>query len=161
MEGACILSTTCRQLWKLWHANMHSLGLVPEALRAWWLPGSAFKCGYQGPQILTECQILRSYWCTQPATAPDTSQTEPLNVTDKWIFMKLRENGRERRKNTEWEVGKEMGKKNCFHKADRKAHGISSLKLNQRSLERIEEQAFQMHCATPKCSTFNHFIVYI
>lgn len=89
-EDACILSTTCRQLWKTWHANIHSSGLVPEALRAWWLAGSAVKCGYQGPQILTECQILRSYWCTQPATAPDTSQTEPLNVTDKWIFMKQR-----------------------------------------------------------------------
>lgn len=147
MEDACTLSTTCRQLWKTWHANIHSFGLVTEALRAWWLAGSAFKCGYQGPQILTECQILRSYWCTQPATAPDTSQTEPLNVTDKWIFMKQRENGSTRRKSTEWEVGKEM-KKNGSHKADRKAHGTSAVRLNQRSLQRKWEQASQKHRAT-------------
>lgn len=88
---------------RIWHANIYSFVLVTETLRARWLAGSAFKCGYRGPQILTECQILRNYWCTQPATAPDTSQTESLNVTDKWIFMKLGEKTekQEDRKNTE------------------------------------------------------------
>lgn len=91
---------------RIWHANIPSFGLVTEIPREWSLAGTAFKCGYWGPQILTECHIPRNYWCTQPATAPDTSQTESLNVTDKWIFMKLGEKGRTRReKEHTWEAG--------------------------------------------------------
>lgn len=109
--GKCKMSLYCQQSLasckRSWHANIHSFGLVTETPREWRLAGSAFKCGYWGPQILTECQIPRNYWCTQSATAPDTSQTESLNVTDKWIFMKLgeRKQEQEEKKNTEWEAG--------------------------------------------------------
>lgn len=140
---------------RIWHANIHSFRDITETLRAWWLAGSAFKCGYRGPQILTECQILRNYWCTQPATAPDTSQTESLNVTDKWVFMKLRERKSKRRERTQNER-QERNKKeeNHFHNTDMKACGISSLKLNHNSLHRMWDQAFWMHCITKALKHF-------
>lgn len=149
MQDAYIVSTNVASCERIWHTNIHSFRLITETLRAWWLAGSAFKCGYWGPQILTECQILRNYWCTQPATAPDTSQTESLNVTDKWIFMKLgeRKEEQEERKNTEWEAGKETRKKITSITLTWK-HVASSPKLNHNTLQRMWDQAFWMHCVT-------------
>lgn len=112
------------------HANIHSFRLITETRREWWLAGSAYKCGYRGPQILTECQVPRNYWCTQPAIAPDTSQTESLNVTDKWIFMKLereRKSKKSKRRQNERQDNKKK-EKNRFHTTGTKACGISSLK---------------------------------
>lgn len=132
MQGIYRLSSCER----VWHANIHSFGLVSETLRAWWLAGYACKCGYWGPQILTECQIVRNYWCTQPVTAPDTSQTESLNVTDEWIFMILRKREEEQGEKNEHRVrGRKKGE-DYFQNTDMKVCGITFLKFNRNSLQR-------------------------
>lgn len=124
-----------------------SFGLVTETLRARWLAGTTFKCGYQGPQMLTECQILRNYWCTQPATAPDTSQTESLNVTDKWIFMKLGERKEEQDERTQNEKqNKKKRKKKITFKALPWKYVASHC---WSALQRMWDQAFLTHSVLP------------